>query len=144
MRQKKCPVKENELDKLYFLREGGNQHLDAGNGLQRQRRRMIVHLAKRKLREIEHGAICCLVNDDVSIGGSSRGVRGETGTRQGPENLKCVVELGPASNQRSGSTRDIKMQVLPYLACHKDSHDKVLNTLPKMITFTRASKLCPM
>lgn len=54
-------MREDERDEFYLLDEEGNQHLEGDGGFQEQQHSMDVCLVERKLREIEHRAMSCLV-----------------------------------------------------------------------------------
>lgn len=55
-----------------------------------QQRRMIARLKELKLREMSAILYDVLqYNDEIPISGSLKGVQGESGTREGPEELKC-------------------------------------------------------
>lgn len=48
---------------------------------------------ERKEKDSQHRAMCCLIVKVVP-----RGLRGESNTKVGFEDLKCDVEMGPTSD----------------------------------------------
>lgn len=119
-------------DKFDFLNEGGNQRLKVESGFQGQS--LYVCLTKRKLRKIEHRSMCCLV---VKRRRSNKwfleGVEVRVTPRQDPENLRWDPRLVPFLS--CGLARPKRCSIT--LSYHNVSW--VLNTLSRMIIFTRVS-----
>lgn len=87
-------------------------------------------IAKHKLKEIEHCAMCChLMKCDILVSGSLRVFEVREASRQGLEDLRCNVKVGLTSDSMSGSTREIMIASL--VTSLLDIRDKVLDMLPE-------------
>lgn len=51
-------MREDKSSEFYFLENEKNQRIEGEGVFQEQRRRMGVRLARRKLRKVEHLAMC--------------------------------------------------------------------------------------